>query len=513
MRTIQILEKKQILILILIILIGSFLRIYNLGNNSFWYDEASSIILAKHIGTIHRQLGTDAPLFFLILNPWLPIGKSEFALRLLPAIIGILLIPLLFFFSKRFTDFKTALFATVFLATSPLHIYYSQELRGYTLLPLLFLLCAIFYYKALNDNRKSDWFMFAIFGALSIYTHYFAIFSLFANFLFFLIFIRIHKDRFFKVISFNFLILLLYSPWLYFFLKKTFAFQKFSKFWILQPGIKDIIITIKNFIIGYGAPKWAFYISTFLAIILFLIALPQIFRKKEYSYIFIHLLTPVVLVFILSRSSSNSIYLDRCMIISSVFFLIFIAKGLSSIKIQWLTWGIFIVITFNSFVSLYYIYNNVIPRLDHNFGVRPRKDFRQGAMYIKSQLMEGDLIGHTCRSSLPVFMVYLPGSDNLSLATDYGQINYIKKKYPFQEMWDTPLGKITLPHLIDEAVKGKKRLWLIYGQWDLDIKDRYYETSEEIKIKLLDEYPLISKKEYYGITIYLFSLDKKSHRL
>ncbi|MBU1628079.1 glycosyltransferase family 39 protein, partial [bacterium] len=274
-------EKSRTIILMIIIFIGIISRLYNLGQNSYWYDEASSIILAQHISTIHKQLGTDAPLFFVLLNLWLYLGKSEFILRLLPALIGILTLPLLFYIFRNIVDAKTAFYATAFLALSPFHIYYAQELRGYTLLPFLFLLCTHFFIRALKRSKRADWLLFSIFSALSLYTHYFALFSLFANFLFLLVFIKEYKHRIGNFILFNFLTLILYSPWLLVFLKRTLAFEKYSKFWILQPKYKDLAVTIKNFIIGYGAPKWAFYISAFIGIALILKAMPLAFKDKN----------------------------------------------------------------------------------------------------------------------------------------------------------------------------------------------------------------------------------------
>jgi len=505
-------RKYLVLLLIVIILMSGSLRLYNLGRYSLWYDEAGSIILARHISTIYKQVGTSAPLFFFLLYFWLNLGESEFVLRLLPAIFGIAGIPLFFLLARRLVGDRTSVYATLLLAFSPFHVYYAQELRGYTLLPLFFMACSFFFIRALNDGRTYDWFLFSAFGALSLYTHYFAVFSLFANFLYFFLYLKEYRGKVRNFILYNLLILLFFAPWLYFFLEKAMAFQRFSQFWILRPGLKDLVITVKNFIIGYGAPKWAFYLSTFLGVILLLKATSSVFRSKNGLFVFLHTFVPVVLTFAYSRFSSNSIYLDRCMIISSTFFLMLIAMGLSSFQKRWVMVPIFLILIFDSGVSIFNLYNNRIPRLDHNYGVRPRKEFKQAALYIKRNLEEGDLIGHTCRSSLPVFMVYVPECENISLATNYGQINYIKRKYPYQEIWETPLGRKTLPHLIEDAVRGKKRLWLVYGQWDLGTKGFYYQTSEEIKNRLMDEFNLLSVKEFYGIPIYLFSLDKNSNQ-
>ena len=81
--------------LLAIILISAFLRVYQLGAQSIWFDESSSVYLAKLSFTQFAQAlpvqERSPPLYFLILHHWVILfGTLEFAVRLLSALFGAL---------------------------------------------------------------------------------------------------------------------------------------------------------------------------------------------------------------------------------------------------------------------------------------------------------------------------------------------------------------------------------------------------------------------------------------
>ena len=128
-------------ILGLITLVGAVLRIYDLGDKSLWLDEAS-IFWTSH-GTLSEILGNNSsgnsapPLFVLLISGVLKLWTSEFALRAIPCIAGIALIPTVYLLARRYVEKPWALAAAALVALSPTQVLYSQQVREYSLAALL----------------------------------------------------------------------------------------------------------------------------------------------------------------------------------------------------------------------------------------------------------------------------------------------------------------------------------------------------------------------------------------
>lgn len=144
-------EKMNLLILPGILLLGGVLRIYNLTHESFWLDEIFSIQFVATRSLF--QVITDSfcvdyhPfVYYAVLDVWCSIlGCSDFICRLLSVILGILCIVSVYILAKGvFRDERTALLSAFLFSISPTAIRYSQEVRMYVLLLLiwpLFLTC------------------------------------------------------------------------------------------------------------------------------------------------------------------------------------------------------------------------------------------------------------------------------------------------------------------------------------------------------------------------------------
>lgn len=127
--------------LLSILLLAAGLRFYRLGAQSFWNDEGNSaraaerpvpLIIEAAQGDIHP------PGYYLLLHAWRGlVGESEFALRALSALCGVLTVALTWALGRRLLGAPTALSAALLAALSPLGVYYAQEARMYALLGLL----------------------------------------------------------------------------------------------------------------------------------------------------------------------------------------------------------------------------------------------------------------------------------------------------------------------------------------------------------------------------------------
>ena len=124
-----------------LILVGLGLRLARLSFQPLWWDEGYSVWFATH--PLARMAALTAqdihpPLYYALLHGWTSLlGASPAALRLLSVAVGVLAIPLLFLVARRMLSARAALLATFLLTISPLHVYYSQEVRMYGLVALL----------------------------------------------------------------------------------------------------------------------------------------------------------------------------------------------------------------------------------------------------------------------------------------------------------------------------------------------------------------------------------------
>lgn len=134
-----------------IVLLGVFLRFFHLGTWSFWTDEVFSFGTKSdgfNDSLLRRSLATDLIRWFVNLR-----GASEWNARFMPAVIGVITIPLLYLLLRRCIARPAALAAAALLAVSPWHLYWSQNARFYSLLFLFFNLGLLLFYLGLEDDR------------------------------------------------------------------------------------------------------------------------------------------------------------------------------------------------------------------------------------------------------------------------------------------------------------------------------------------------------------------------
>ncbi len=164
----------------LILILALALRL-PLLNASFWLDEAAQFI--ESVRPLAQQFDIredfQPPLMHLItflgirLGELLGLGTSEWWVRFLPSLLpGLITIWATYrlSLSLKFSQ-KTALLASLLLATSSLHIFYSQELRPYSL-PAMWGLLATWQMMELLARRRLAAPLFTIFSILGLYSSY-----------------------------------------------------------------------------------------------------------------------------------------------------------------------------------------------------------------------------------------------------------------------------------------------------------------------------------------------------
>lgn len=164
--------------MILTVIVFAFLLRAISLNQSFWLDEATSGLVVRNFNLIEIVTKFSPgdfhpPLYYLILKVWSSIfGTSETALRFPSIVFGLLTIYFVYLIGKELFNKKVGLIAGILLATSGLHIYYSQEARMYALTAFLVTSSIISFMKILKDDRLGDWILFSISLFLIAFTDY-----------------------------------------------------------------------------------------------------------------------------------------------------------------------------------------------------------------------------------------------------------------------------------------------------------------------------------------------------
>jgi mannosyltransferase len=172
-------KSRYIQILIVLTIAGFFLRFYNLGYNSLWLDEATTYsISSQSFAGIWQTIAAgefNPPLFYWIEHLMLVFGNSEVVLRFIPAVLGVLSIPVFYLAGKEFLDRNTGIIAAAACTVSPFLIYYSQEARAYSMMLFFVALATLFFLKAMKSGNRVHWILFAVFSAIAFWSHFYAI--------------------------------------------------------------------------------------------------------------------------------------------------------------------------------------------------------------------------------------------------------------------------------------------------------------------------------------------------
>jgi mannosyltransferase len=165
-------------ILLFISLAAFLLRIFRLDHQSLWYDEAFSVYVSgMSLGDITARTAADIqpPLYYYLLHFWMALaGETEFVVRFLSLLFGVLIVPLMFVTARRLFNRAAALFSALLVLFSPLYLWYSQETRMYSLITFLALLSSYSLLRALQGADRKWWLAFVLANIAAVYTHYFA---------------------------------------------------------------------------------------------------------------------------------------------------------------------------------------------------------------------------------------------------------------------------------------------------------------------------------------------------
>jgi 4-amino-4-deoxy-L-arabinose transferase-like glycosyltransferase len=178
----------QHILLLAGLLLGFALRLHHLGAESLWYDETVSVHLArKSIPDMiaHTTGDIHPPGYYLLLHLWQQITAPTLAhglefLYAWPSLLaGVLLLALIYALGRRLFDPPTALIGMWLAAVNPFQLWYSQEVRMYTIGATLALLCLWAALRFVDRRNPARWLVvYALGAAMGMYTLYYFAFWL-----------------------------------------------------------------------------------------------------------------------------------------------------------------------------------------------------------------------------------------------------------------------------------------------------------------------------------------------
>ncbi len=348
--------------MILVVLFAGFiLRIISLSQ-SLWLDETTSALVARmswgDVFTKFLPNDFHPPLYYLVLKIWVNVfGSSEISVRFPSIIFGILTIYFIYLIGKKIFNQKVGLITALLLATSGLHIYYSQEARMYSLATFLVTLSVYLFL-----NKK--WLIFSVVIALIGMTDYV---SLFIIPVFFIADIKNWKKLLITLIP----IILTFVLWLPIFIKQLFSGLSVqgTNWWNIlgAPTLKNIVLIPIKFTLGrIGFDNVILYtIVVFIVFLIFGYLLYKTINKSKFVWMW--LLIPILLIILISFKIPSLSYF-RLLFCLPAFYLL-VASGIKN--------RVFLVL-----VLIVNISSSALYLFDSRFH---REDWRSAAVAIRSE--------------------------------------------------------------------------------------------------------------------------------
>jgi mannosyltransferase len=497
------------LLLALILLLGAFLRFYDLGKKDIWFDESLSLLRGM-LGV--RSIITDAfgqfapdphPFFYpLFMHFWMKIGASDAFVRIPSVVAGIGAIYLAYLLACRLFGRDTALLSAFLCALCPFMVAYSQEARMYSF-HLLFTLASFYFLLNMLDEERRDkagffFWAYAVSTLLNMFTHYFAYFYIAFQNLYFLSYRKEHGllKRWFFLQGGLFLFFLMQVP-LMLSQREAITVLRLNE-WNPKPNLQSVLIMYLNwhftFLQLHGNILYPWLQKTWAIILitcLMIFGIWQAFRRTAHGWFMAGWVAlPMAIAALLSFR--QGLYVDRYFYGIIPALLIFVALGIRSLPRRWsraLAIGLLAVIYASSLGLYYGKYNIPQFRAVSLVSLKGLKDMRGPSAYLKQNAVEGDLI------LIDEHFIYFPLFYYSFAIKD--RIRYASPQFPLD---------------IDSIARAR-RILLVHSVPPLPwLKDPYWTAGpvHEGLIAIIQRYGVEKSVVHFsGIDLYIFDCHAK----
>lgn len=498
-----------VVLLWVIFILGLSLRIYNLGSHNLWYDEVASFLDSNQNKLVRPAIHPQFQLYIFLLHLWTRyFGASEFSLRALSMIFGALSVLLIYNLGKLLFNRRVGLASAFILAISPLHIWYSQEARAYSLSTFLSMLMAYFFFLAVKNNKRHLWIFFVVSSVTGIYTNYFCFYILIIAGI--TLFFNKYRNLLGSWIVSMCFILVAFLPIFNIFITRFIKIK--NKFWLLKPDFNTIARTFNNFNVGYNATAYLYFFAFVIFCLLFGLGFLRWWKEKKWELISLsgYIFIPISITFIISQICP--IYLDRQLMLFSPFYYIIIAAGLTKVRPNIVRIGAYCFISLLVVFCMhnYYSYRMPMPML----GVYLKKPVKPAADYINKEFHKGDIIGYSGPTG--TYLFYYLWDKIINEKIDVFSFVIKSRLEPHWRRREGVFfaGGLITKHIImaeDYYSFYKKlgslnfeRLWFISSSWARDGNIDYH--AQAVSTWLKKRFSILKRREFNGIFVDLYTM-------
>ncbi|HUS69893.1 MAG TPA: glycosyltransferase family 39 protein [Anaerolineae bacterium] len=477
------------LILLSLVLLAFGLRLYHLDYQSLWRDEIDAILFARRelsgLAPLFVTPGHNGPLYYLVLHLWIRLtGDSEFAVRYLSLVCGVLGVPVVYVLGRRWVSGTGGSVAAFLCATSPYLIWYGQEGKMYALLLLVSAFSTHVYLQALERNRVYLWASYVLLVAASMYVHLLAVLIVPFHFLLFFLTRPRHRGAWKGWLVTFFVLTLPYVPLVRWEIPLLVGpFTTGHQFYSLPEMLTILFFSFSL----HAAPHQsvlaiALYVFLLLGGLLLYVdpraasargsmkALLE--SRRESTILGLYLFVPVVCLFLVSLGMP--IFTDRYLITVVPPFLLLLACGVVAVRLRSSALGIVclgLVLVSNLYVVALQVHTKI------------KSDFRSAAQYVEED-GRGDLMVFLIPQGRPVFDYY--HEDQFAWADA-----------PYTNGGMGPGG---VTRAMEEVTEGHQNVWFVVTEaelWDSrGLVQEWFESNSA----------LLGKGSFARVDVYLYSL-------
>jgi mannosyltransferase len=519
-------------LLLAIVVLGAFLRLYRIGDNGLWIDEAFSIWMGRQpVGEMLNwlvRIDQHPPLYYLLLHVWMRLGDDQAVVRAFSALCSTLTIPVIYLLGRRLADQKLGLLAALILAVSPFHVHFAQEARMYALLALNASLAMLALARLQTDPRSATvalgrqsldfwrawratrhapslrtvetdltWLAYVVFTAATLLTHNTAVFlPLAAN----LLILGLFTVR--RALSFSFpcplaslsphlpslrnwllaqvAAFLLWSLWL-----PTFITQSagvYREFWLPAPAWAKVGEVLLGFVSEF-LPLPLGGIGVIAVLYAGLAGLGLItFRRRRMQAAFLLAFFAVPFVGELLVSLSRPIFYGRTLIWISLPLYLLLAAGVCKLR-RWrlMFAGLLLILTTNG-LSLHAYYTQF-----------EKEQWDDAAALVAERVEPGDLILFNATWMQIPFDYYFHRLSDVPAVERGVPVDLFDRGILEPKMAQSDLS------YLQSLISDHERVWLVYSHnW-------YTDPQGLIPPELEEALDLQSRWEFYGVQVWLYT--------
>ncbi len=392
-------------LLILVLAAALGFRLFHLGQRAVWFDEANSLLVARAtpaeiVDAAHDDV--HSALYYLILHFWQSVITGETGARMLSVLAAVATVATVYFLGARLGGPVAGLVSAGLLGLSPLHVWYSQEIRMYSVQTLLICLSFLFLLKAMRERWGNSWRIYIVCTTLAIYLQYTSIFAILAQGLFVIICRRKDPRTLRCWLLSQCAVALLFVPCLSLLFWQTTRVT--GRSWIQPLEFRQVLGFISLFsgaYLGDARPRTVSVLVTMMALVAAILILCRERENRETACLLtLWFSLPIILLLVISLR--QNLFLPRTLVYTTPALALLLGCALEQAEKGIERWA-------SALIAMALVSANLFALRNYYFSDNPwvKSDLREGAHEVAGEFRAGDVIVHSSQFTYRPFQYYL----------------------------------------------------------------------------------------------------------